>query len=114
MSLAGLSTLSTWSTLPGYQANLPEPFRASVWNKVLHPVTLQHEVVTPRPTLVTSYRVYIIVLSYSQSDFGTYVVILDCEHPHAMRRQGTLQTLSFTPSPLPLILLFLLLLLLLL
>src|SRR5437588_12838652 len=46
MSLAGLSTLSTWSTLPGYQANLPEPFRASVWDKVLPPVRLLSEVVT--------------------------------------------------------------------
>src|SRR5437588_9659209 len=46
MSLAGLSTLSTWSTLPGYQANLPEPFRASVWDKVLPPVRLLSEVLT--------------------------------------------------------------------
>ena len=46
MSLAGLSTLSTWSTLPGYQANLPEAFRASVWDKVLPPVRLLSEVVT--------------------------------------------------------------------
>src|SRR5437868_5706594 len=48
MSLAGLSILSTWSTLPGYQANLPEPFRASVWDKVLPPVRLLSEVVTQR------------------------------------------------------------------
>src|SRR5437588_10295418 len=47
MSLAGLSILSTWSTLPGYQADLPEPFRASVWDKVLPPVRLLSEVVTP-------------------------------------------------------------------
>src|SRR5205807_2873436 len=67
----------------------------------------------PRPTLIISYRVYIIVLSYSQLDFGTYVVILNCERPHATRRQGTLPTLSFKPSPLRLLLLRLLLLLLL-
>ena len=50
------------------------------------------------------------MLSYSRSDLGTYIVILDCEHPCATGRHGTLQTLSFKPSPLPLPLLFLLLL----
>ena len=51
MSLAGLSTLSTWSTFPGYQANLPEPFRASVWDKVLPPVRLLSEVITQKKRL---------------------------------------------------------------
>src|SRR5205807_1871275 len=32
-----------------------------------------------RPTLVISYRGYIIILSYSWSDLGTYPVTLDCE-----------------------------------
>src|SRR5205807_7797944 len=63
MSLAGLSTLSTWSTLPGYQANLPEPFRASVWDKVLPPVRLLSEVVTsplssPGPSSAPSVSAY--------------------------------------------------------
>src|SRR5207237_4334692 len=63
MSLAGLSTLSTWSTLPGYQANLPEPFRASVWDKLLPPVRLLSEVVTsplssPEPSSAHSVSAY--------------------------------------------------------